>query len=451
MKKTSTEFGEDLIQVRNDMQEQGGLPKRQTGEPELALFVIWQKARPFQDEILQSIASVFEIRGVHEVTWTPDRVDENFARFYQGPAVPPYGFYFQGQKGGGPFLVVTVVDYEPLYEERQTHRGPEVLNARCFDVKQNIRKRIGGVMRVHSTDSAAEAARDLLLLLGMTAEQYLARYTQEWNGDTVKVRRNLTGADGWESMAELLEVLNHGVRYIVMRNFEDLPDSYVVGPHLDVDLLTDNYFELVRLLNARPLHKSMPKWGGRFLGKVDGSDVLFDLRFIGDGYYDKAWAQRLLERRNWQAGGFFGPAADDYFESLAYHAIVHKQGLAEDYRERLQQMAEDLGRSDWNASELADFGIAIERLNSMMAERGFSHVRPLDPTVFYNFRPAGYSMPWIRRKLAGIKRRAFVRWSRFTYIWRYSFTGLRRNVMRWFPWLRLLRPRYRRLVTIPQN
>lgn len=449
-KNTPSEFGADLVQVRKEMHDQGALPARESGDPELALFVIWDKARTWQDRIIESIGADFEIRGVHEVTWSPERVNENFARFYQGQPVPPYGFYFQGQKGGGPFLIVTVADYEPVYERRETPRGPEIVNARCFDAKHRMRKLIGGVMRIHSTDSAAEAARDLLLLMGMTAEHYLQQYDTPWDGSVARLRRELTGADGWNSMADLLQILNHGLRYIVLRNFEDLPVSYVVGPHFDVDLLTDNYYEMVRLLNVHPLHRSMPRWGGRFVGRVAGADVIFDLRFTGDGYYDAAWATRLLARREWRAGGFFAPAQDDYFESLAYHAIVQKPGLAEEYRGRLQQMSEALGRTGWDAQGLADFGVAAKRLNELMAVHNYSHVRPRDPTVFYNFLAAGYDRPWLRRKLAGLKRRGFVRWSKFEYLWRYFFASVRHTIMRWLPGLRMLRPGYRRLVVFRQ-
>ena len=57
----------------------------------------------------------------------------------------------------------------------------------------------------------------------------------------------------------------------------------------------------------------------------------FDLRFVGDRYYDPEWAREILDRRVWNPGGFFTPSNEDYFESLAYHAVVHKNVFSRTY------------------------------------------------------------------------------------------------------------------------
>jgi len=444
--KPPRELSRDLVKIADDLHGSLG---RQCGGPELALFVIWEKARFLQNQIIEMIGDTFEIRGVHEVVWDPHRADENFARFYQGRAAPPRGSYFREQKGGGAFLVVTVADYEPIYEARETHRGQEVLNARCFDLKHRIRSQVGGVMRVHSTDSGAEAARDLLLLMGVTPARYLREQAAPWDGRVDTRHGNLAGCDGWQNMEELLEVLNHGVRYVVLRNAENFPGGLSVEAGHQVSMLTDNYHELVRLLNARPLHRTLPRWGGRFVVNVSGQEQAVELRFVGDGYFDAGWASRLLERREWQERGFFAPAPDDYFETLAYHAIVHNPALSHEYRRRLQQLAIELERPGWEAEELSESDVAVRRLQELMSARNYTHVRPKDPTAFFNFLAAGYGLPKFRSRLAAVKCGAFVCWYRIGYFLRYVVVRTRQWLIRLFPSVRMLWPSYRRLVQRP--
>ena len=205
---------------------------------EFGLFVVWAEADHLRSRLLDALAEQFEIRGVHRITWSPPLVAENFGRFYRSSRLtPPFQTYFQHQKGSGAFTVVAVLDPEPTFAQRQTSHGPQVVNTRLFDLKREFRQLAGGRMVIHATDTASEAIRDAYMLLGAAPAAYLASHQRRWDGSVEVLHRDLTGASGWASLREVFEALNTLVSHVVLRNFEGLPGTHVLGEHDDVDLL----------------------------------------------------------------------------------------------------------------------------------------------------------------------------------------------------------------------
>jgi hypothetical protein len=171
-------------------------------------------------------------------------------------------------------------------------------------------------------------------------------------------------------------------------------------------MLTGDYPDAIRIMNARPNVRCLPRWGGPYWVNISGEDMWFDVRFVGDRYYDPRWAADILDRRVWNERGFYSPNPEDYFETLAYHAVVHKRAFADDYRPRLAGMAAALGRTGWNASGLGDPARMKALLDGILQRHGYRYYRPRDVNVFYNFSAVGHALPQVRRKLAGIARKA---------------------------------------------
>lgn len=370
---------------------------------DLGLFLVWSNARGEDDQVLDRVQTLFEVRGVHAIHWTPELFQQSATRFCRGRLDPLLRPLLAQRSDEEPLLLITAVDGAPRYDAGAASNGTGPANARFVDVRRELRAWTGS--RVHASVSVAEAARDLVLLLGMDPAAYLTENPRPWNGRIVDVHRDLTGARGWSSPSELFQVLNHTVRYVVMRNFEGLPQSLHVGSHEDVDLLTDDYPGLVGVMNARPNIKCIPRWGGPHWVSIAGQDMWFDLRFVGDRYYDPKWAGEIIERRVLHGGGFYAPCPEDYFESLAYHAVVHKPALSPDYRERLTTMARTLGRTGWEPAALADPVRVKALLDDILRRRGSRYGRPRDVNVFYNFEATGHRWPQLRRKLAGLGRK----------------------------------------------
>ncbi len=161
-----------------------------------------------------------------------------------------------------------------------------------------------------------------------------------------------------------------GINYLVLRNYENLlkPEIYVDG-HGDIDLLCDNSREIVELVNAQPKpvrHSRLTDDGIHYLIYVSDQPVQLDLRQVGDGYYCTKWEKDLLERRVMK-DGFYVMADEDYFFTLAYHAILQKRSLSREYFIRLCHMADDL---DLSIKEYSESGL-LHLLENHMRERGY--------------------------------------------------------------------------------
>ena len=138
---------------------------------EIHLFILWENARYKEKEILEDIKQNFNIIGLYNISWSNDKVAENFTRFY-GTFLPKNS----GKEihcGRGDFLLVIVEDENPIYEERNTSHGPEIVNINMFDKKEYYRELTGGGHKIHATNSQEETNHDLTLLLGVNIEDYL--------------------------------------------------------------------------------------------------------------------------------------------------------------------------------------------------------------------------------------------------------------------------------------
>lgn len=413
------------------------------GGAELHLLVIWSAGRPVAGRVLDDLGARFELRRVHELRWSPELVLQNYARFYRGRLVPPYRSVAP-TKGTGPLLVVTVVDRSPRYETRETLHGPDRVNVRVFEAKKRHRRWAGGAEVVHGSDTAAEARRDLMLLLGYDPARYLAAHPGSWDGVIRPLKRNLTGAHGWDSPAQLFDALDASVHYMLLDRYEDRPG----GPFADdrpVDLLTNAYRETVAVTNARPVLGVVPPAGGRFRLQVGGRSATLDLRFVGDQHLDPAWQRRALERRVRCDGGFFGPDPEDAFEILAYRALMHRGWAAAPNRARLVARAAALGRPGWTHAALDDPARARALLDAVLERRGYRRVRPRDVFVAYDFHAAGARWPTIRSALAALQPLAATWYHRGAGPLQAWLVTLRGRAFGIAPWLRrLMRRRPRR-------
>jgi len=168
--------------------------------------------------------------------------------------------------------------------------------------------------------------------------------------------------------------------YVVLRNWEALPESVAVGPHSDLDLL------------VHPLHveKVDELWRGerthaedfRVQRKVpvlgpsgEQSYILVDIRSTDDGYMPEDWCHRLLSRRVPHKMFHVLPPRD-YFVSLLYHAVAHKGVMSPDYAQRLVALAAEAG-IDTDLSRIGDFREACR----IFAEEGVEISKPRDGSV----------------------------------------------------------------------
>lgn len=351
----------------------------QIDESELHLFIIWEKARYKEKEILKDLKESFTLLNVYEITWSNEKFSENLSRFYG--AKLPKGSLKEKHCGKGDFLLIITEDKNPEYMNRKTSKGTELVNIKTFDAKTRYRNWTGGGHKIHGTNSLTETNHDLTLLLGSNTSDYLLT-KKDWDGNVIKIKDNILGSDGWSNIEELFYVLNNTIDYVVLRNFECLPDQYNLENHGDIDLLTNNYNDMEWILNGvKVFNKS---YRVHYRVNIDNKDVLFDIRFQGDNYYDSSWEKKIIDNRVLAKDCFYVPDSLDYYYSLLYHAIIHKRKVSLDYSERLWNMDRELGISNESLESYRNPFYLKSLLDIYMHENEYSYTEPKDLSVYFN-------------------------------------------------------------------
>lgn len=344
---------------------------------DLQLFVVWERARGHEEEILGIIRQRFRVLAEVEITWSPDLVVENFERLYSDPLTGSSTKH-RGV-GSGPFLLVVAEDPEPLYQYRQNVSGyVELTNVHVSTAKRAARELAGGYT-VHSSNNMREFFRDAVLLLG---PDLLDEILTDADGARPResVHRDLSGAGGWGELAELVAVLRRASEYVVLRNYEGLPD--ILAEDSEIDVLTRDRLDFIAVSNARGDLDATS--GAAFTTQVAGRPVVLDVRFVGDGYLDRGWQNDLLRRRTWTPTGLAVPRLDDYFFSLLYHAKVQKPAVKPAYVPRLRQLGRSLGLPEPMADSATEDDVAVSLLDGFLAGHGYGVPRAVDRGVHRN-------------------------------------------------------------------
>lgn len=208
-----------------------------------------------------------------------------------------------------------------------------------------------------------------------------------------QVRRHLRKGTSLEAFFADLE--GRGVRYVVLRWFDTLPD---VEPGEDVDMLVadEDIDALAPDLAAHRLPPRRQKFDVYSVSGLPGSD------FQGIPYYPEPLASGLIERSVLLHGRYRVPCPQDHFDSLAFHAVYHKgerSGLPAD--KKAAASGEPAGATDHDyaavlgrlADELdLDVEITLEGLDAHLAGKGLRP--PLD-----TLDKLAQSNDWLRRHL----------------------------------------------------
>ena len=340
---------------------------------EIHIFIIWNNASGFFDHIINDLSKHVLIKQVLKVSWSSQNFSENLARFYG--ANPPPDSGKEKHIGKGPFHLIIVEDRQPIYATRETSKGNLTVNTNIFDLKQKYRSETGGGHKIYATNNLDESKHDVRLILEADFNEYAK--SKEWDGKLIEIERDLIGANGWKSISELFDALNDLTTYVVMRNFECLPNEYYIDNHGDIDLLVESLEETIYITNGKKAFQEENRV--HYYIKIGNISVPFNFRYVGDNYYDINLQLKMIEEREFSQNGFYMPSIENYFYTLLYHALIHKPGISENYSNRLF----DLG---------SKFKLNIERgkenflslLSRFMYRYGFEFTRPIDQSVYYN-------------------------------------------------------------------
>ena len=358
---------------------------------ETHLSIVWSAARSTENSILAEYKKKFKILKVYEVFWKKADFVKNFKRFYSHSQFElnerNLNELMIGKAkhcGTDPFLLIIFEDLKPFYQDRNTSSGKRNVNTNVFDIKQRLREMTGGGHKIHGTDSIQETNKDLTLLLGLNYNDFMNLHSQEWNGIVESIRSNLFGYNGFETISQLFYLLNTTLDYVVLRNFEEFPDHITLDEHSDVDLLVENKNLLVYTAGAKAIFSQ--KYRVHYSIIINGKDVPFDVRYIGDSYFDEAWQREVLKSRVFEKNIFYRPNPTQYFYTLLYHALIHKASFGKDYENRLKQMGQEVKNESPTLTVLEGF---LDKNNYLFCE-------PKDFSVLYNRKSVKISF---RRRL----------------------------------------------------
>ena len=338
------------------------------------LLILWEHALPALDLLRKEIGKSVEIIGEHSIKWPADQFDQNMLRFYNQPEKIIEGKI--KRVGRGDSLLLIVEDKSPKYRFRQTSRSVEYVNETLFDLKDRLRRIAVFDKRIpqrwpdliHTTNSTREYLHDFMLLFGFHADSYDSKGLKE---QPYTIDHSLIGANGWNNFEELFDCMNSCLAYVVMRNWDGLPDQATIKGHDDIDFLVDSLPSAMRILKAKKVFQRSYRVHCEII--VGGRPIRIDLRAIGDQYYPKEMQQTMLKNRVLEKC-FYVPNDYDHFYSLAYHAIIHKDEIVSDYVRKLQAM---------RPNETLTHKRLLELLAEYMRDNNWSYTRP-EPSVKFN-------------------------------------------------------------------
>ena len=363
-------------------------------DKELHLIVLWEHARYQQAQIAADIQQQFRVVNCYEVEWTKSLVAANFSRFY-GVNLPKNSFK-EKECGSGRFLLYVVFDENPVYEERLTSRGPEVVNARLFDAKSRYRDWTRGGHKIHATNSVQETDHDLTLLLGISYDDYLQSHASTpWDGSIKFVQRDVSGAHGWESLHDFFYVFNHTVHYVVLRGEENLSPQKSAA-HQDVDLLVQEWENAIFIMNGQQVWHFPPYRPKVLVTTAQDGDFLFDIWMTSLGYYPDQWYHDMFATKAF-SGLYYQLSQVHAFYTRLYHCLVRKAEVAADYlpwfQERFQQLSLDRKYSQADYSDPVDMYYVA--LQDFMDAKGYDYTNaPEDWHCYFKSRIATIKPAW---------------------------------------------------------
>lgn len=174
------------------------------------------------------------------------------------------------------------------------------------------------------------------------------------------------------TVAEFLGILKQkNCRYVVLRWFDKLPNQWY-GDDIDILVSDEDSKKVISMLTRSTKKGGMPCDVYSVSGKKG-------LGYRGTCYYPPAKAAEMLQNSITIRGGILVPSPEDYFYSLAYHAVYHKglkSGLPagkneppscwdpeHDFTSILSEMAQKLN---------IDIDINMESLKAALNKKGWS-------------------------------------------------------------------------------
>lgn len=207
------------------------------------------------------------------------------------------------------------------------------------------------------------------------------------------------------AIRKFLAFLNDNCEYVILRNWSELLDEDIISSHKDIDILTSNKDVFIEKTQAKPVYDNNHR--NNYTVVFDGESIRVDIRYIGDGYFPAELERELLANKVLYNGMFYIPSSEPYFYSLAYHAVLQKRQLSEEYTEKLSCVYRELYCIDTTLSETD----LLHILRRYLKGKNMKIEIPADPCVRLCYRKIGKE--YVRFSIIRIWRRFYYRLSTF--------------------------------------
>lgn len=195
----------------------------------------------------------------------------------------------------------------------------------------------------------------------------------------------------WNSIFELFSYLNKkNIKYVVLRNFEELEEDDFLLNHADIDFLCEDLKQFVEAIHAD--FRYSKKDIVHYTVDVSGVSVPIDIRVVGDDYYDDKWEENILKCRELYKDICYIPNCKDYFYTLCYHAVLQKNELSSEYRRKLFLL-------DHNTDGFQEKDY-VKMLTEFMVRNNYFFCYPIDRGVIFRKQlVASRLIKWNRKEV----------------------------------------------------
>lgn len=183
-----------------------------------------------------------------------------------------------------------------------------------------------------------------------------------------------------QSLVQFFQYLNDiEFKYVVLRNWDNLPHNPQLGEHGDLDLLVYDLAHFEETM-AGHITKVYPHPRVQYRIAIGDSYIQADIRYVGDGYYPGDFETNILNTRELNSLGFWTPNPLHHRIALAYHAVHHKGYISDDYKRwlgdsKLEEILDALKNSQigWTAPidySVGKFNAYIKGATGIVSDNG---------------------------------------------------------------------------------
>jgi len=320
---------------------------------DLHLIIVDKKNKQFLSKIYKKVSYLFKIINSIDIVWSDNKYIENSARLFNGELLLK------------EFTLIIFEDKNPKYQLSMSSK--QYKNVNIVSLKDEFHH----LTNTYFSDGLSEFFRLAVLVFG---KNKLFEVIEGKEENTLHA--DIVGTAGWADFKEFIEVANMTASWLILRNFEYLPYDFFEKDK-DVDMLCADINLFASTMNLKKW-----SWGiGAYETVIEDKVVPFDVRFLGDNYYDKLWQYNMLESRILTEDNV--PRMNDinYFFSLIYHSKIQKTNVKPVYVDRLFDLSRKINFNEYEKDLIHQDKEISAVINNFLALNHYRYVRPLDISV----------------------------------------------------------------------